>query len=37
MISDDAQKSIDWNVSNYGDGFLVLKRKKELLRVTGVI
>ena len=30
--SDDARKSIDWNASDYGDGFLVLKRKEETIK-----
>ena len=30
--SDDEPKSVGWNVSNFGDGFLVLKRKERTVK-----
>ena len=32
IVSDDAQKSIGWNASDYGDGFWVLKRKERTVK-----
>ena len=36
MVFDNTRKSVGYNALGYGGGFLVLKKKKELLKVTGV-
>ena len=30
--TDDARKSVGWNALDYGDGFLVLKRKERTVK-----
>ena len=32
MPTDDARKSVGWNALDYGDGFLVLKRKERTVK-----